>query len=237
MKDEKLLNGKFYHIYNCGINGMDLFRESENYEHFLGLMDKYILPIAEIFAWVLMRNHFHLLIRIKENVWYKYSLADRDPKDDSWFDEHKWESIDLISCEADLSSSEANESVNLPKPVKIPNPNLHFSHLFNAYSKYFNKRYTRHGGLFERRFNRKNIDNKQYLKRMVLYIHNNPVHHRFCDHPIEYPWSSYLTCISVKPTRLKRDAVLGWFDSEANFKDLHNEKIEHEKMDRFERLI
>lgn len=237
MKDEKLLNGKFYHIYNCGINGMDLFRESENYEHFLGLMDKYILPIAEIFAWVLMRNHFHLLIRIKENVWYKYSLADRDPKDDSWFDEHKWETIDLISCEADLSSSEANESVNLPKPVKIPNPNLHFSHLFNAYSKYFNKRYTRHGGLFERRFNRKNIDNKQYLKRMVLYIHNNPVHHRFCDHPIEYPWSSYLTCISVKPTRLKRDAVLGWFDSEANFKDLHNEKIEHEKMDCFERLI
>jgi REP element-mobilizing transposase RayT len=233
MKDERLLNGKFYHIYNCGINGMDLFRESKNYEHFLGLMDKYILPVAEIFAWVLMRNHFHFLIRIKENVRYKYALADLDPKDDTWFDEHKWETIDLISREVDLSFCEANESVNLPETVKIPNPILHFSHLFNAYSKYFNKRYSRHGGLFERRFNRKHVDNKRYLKRIILYIHNNPVHHRFCTHPVEYPWSSYLTCISVKPTRLKREVVLGWFDSEANFKDLHNEKIEFEKINKW----
>jgi len=72
---------------------------------------------------------------------------------------------------------------------------------------------------------------------MVLYIHNNPVHHGFCDHPVEYPWSSYLTCISIKPTRLKREAVLGWFDSEANFKKLYDEKMEDEKMERFERLI
>ena len=231
MKDDKLLSGEFYHIYNCGINGMDLFRESENYNHFLGLMDKYILPVAEIFAWVLMRNHFHLLVRIRENITYKYSLADLDPENDFWFDEHKWETIDLSSCEVDLSSCEANESVNFPQTIKIPNPNLHFSHLFNAYSKYFNKRYTRHGGLFERRFERKHIDNERFLKWMVLYIQNNPVHHRFCKNPFEYPWSSYLTCISIKPTRLKREAVLGWFDSEANFKNIHNEKIEHEKMD------
>ena len=237
MKDDKLLSGEFYHIYNCGINGMDLFRESENYNHFLGLMDKYILPVAEIFAWVLMRNHFHLLVRIRENITYKYSLADLDPENDFWFDEHKWETIDLSSCEVDLSSCEANESVNLPQTIKIPNPNLHFSHLFNAYSKYFNKRYTRHGGLFECRFERKHIDNERFLKWMVLYIQNNPVLHRFCKNPFEYPWSSYLTCISIKPTRLKRGAVLGWFDSEANFKNIHNEKIEHEKMDRFERLI
>jgi hypothetical protein len=50
---------------------------------------------------------------------------------------------------------------------------------------------------------------------------------------VEYPWSSYLTCISVKPTRLKREVVLGWFDSEANFKDLHNEKIEFEKINKW----
>jgi len=149
MKEDELISGQFYHIYNCGINGVNLFRERENYEHFLGLMDKYILPVAEIFAWVLMPNHFHFLVRIKEKIGYKYSLTDRDTKDDSWFDEHKWETLDLSS---DLSASEATESVKTPFIVKIPNPNLHFSHLFNAYSKYFNKRYTRHGGLFERRF-------------------------------------------------------------------------------------
>jgi hypothetical protein len=30
------------------------------------LYDKHISPIADTFAWVLMRNHFHLLVRIKE---------------------------------------------------------------------------------------------------------------------------------------------------------------------------
>jgi REP element-mobilizing transposase RayT len=234
MKDDKLLGGEFYHIYNCGINGMDLFRESENYEHFLNLMDKYILPVAEIFAWVLMRNHFHLLVRIKENVRYKYSLADRDPKDDTWFDEHKWETFDLS---LNLSTSEAVESVKSPNNVKFPNPNLHFSHLFNSYSKYFNKRFTRHGGLFERRFERKRVGNVRYLKRIILYIHNNPVHHQFSTHPAEYPWSSYLTCISVKPTRLQRDAVLGWFDSETNFRYLHDDKEDKIELEKIEKWI
>lgn len=91
----------------------------------------------------------------------------------------------------------------------------------------------RHGGLFERRFKRKQIANENYLKNVLLYIHNNPVHHGFCSHPLEYPWSSYLSCISVKPTKLKRDSVMGWFDSEANFKQLHNEKIEFEKIERW----
>jgi len=34
-----LEHGKFYHIYNRGVNGCDLFRESINYEHFLRLYD------------------------------------------------------------------------------------------------------------------------------------------------------------------------------------------------------
>jgi len=41
---------------------------------------------------------------------------------------------------------------------------------------------------------------------------------------MDYPWSSYLTCISVKPTHLQRDAVMGWFNSKANFQDAHDNK-------------
>ncbi|HAH23482.1 MAG TPA: hypothetical protein DCL77_06960 [Prolixibacteraceae bacterium] len=230
MNEEELISGHFYHIYNCGINGENLFRATENYHSFLSLMDKYVLPVADLFAWVLMPNHFHLLVRIKENVRYKYSITDRDHQGETWFDDHKWETIDLPACAAPGS---VKQPVNLPINVKIPKPHLHFSHLFNAYAKYYNQRYTRHGGLFERRFNRKHIDNERYFKRMVLYIHNNPVHHGFCSHPIEYPWTSYLTCISIKPTKLHREKVMGWFDSQAEFKLLHNEKMEVEKIDKW----
>jgi len=80
----------------------------------------------------------------------------------------------------------------------------------------------RHGSLFERPFKRKLVSDIEYFKRLVVYIHNNPVHHGFTQYAMDYPWSSYLTCISIKPTRLQRNAVIGWFDNKADFKTAHN---------------
>jgi putative transposase len=63
---EPILHGNYYHIYNRGNNGIDIFLETENYYHFLRLYAKYIEPVAETFAWCLLKNHFHVLVRIKE---------------------------------------------------------------------------------------------------------------------------------------------------------------------------
>ncbi|GAA4158107.1 hypothetical protein GCM10022217_18910 [Chryseobacterium ginsenosidimutans] len=59
--------GYVYHIYTHA-NGKDLiFREDENYKYFLSKLLKYIIPIAEIYAYCLMPNHFHLLMRFKDS--------------------------------------------------------------------------------------------------------------------------------------------------------------------------
>ena len=63
---EPLQYGQYYHIYNRGNNGETLFRERRNYVYFLNLYDKYIEPIAETYAYCLMGNHFHFLVRIKD---------------------------------------------------------------------------------------------------------------------------------------------------------------------------
>ncbi len=223
---EPLLSGNFYHIYNRGINSAKLFNETSNYEHFLDVYVKYISPVANTFAWVLMPNHFHFLVQIKENIVYKYSNTDRSTDAVRFFEEHKWETIDL----ADLSACKVPDSVEATEntvinSIKIPKPHLHFSHLFNAYSSYFNKRYGRHGSLFERPFHRKLIDNETYLKHVIIYIHNNPVHHGFCEHPVEYTWSSYLGSISAKLSPLKLDDAMTWFDNEDNYKQTHDSEI------------
>ena len=175
-----LENGKYYHIYNRGINSDILFKDNDNYNYFLKLYDTHIDPIAETFAWCLMKNHFHFLIRIKE--------------------------VEEIKT-----------------TIKIQ-PSQSFSNLFNAYTKAFNKKYNRHGALFERPFRRKWVNYDTYFQNLIVYIHNNPVHHNICDHPLEYAWSSYLSCVVDKPTKLKRQEVIEKFNDVENFKYVHQLK-------------
>ncbi|WP_294304669.1 transposase [uncultured Chryseobacterium sp.] len=59
-----------YHVFSH-VNGKELiFREETNYQFFLKKLMQYILPIADIYAYCLMANHFHLLVRFKnfENI-------------------------------------------------------------------------------------------------------------------------------------------------------------------------
>ena len=57
--------GQYYHVYNRGNSQENLFFEERNYRYFLKLYAKYIEPIADTYAYCLLRNHFHLLVRIK----------------------------------------------------------------------------------------------------------------------------------------------------------------------------
>ncbi len=59
--------------------------------------------------------------------------------------------------------------------------------------------YQRKGVLFEKGFRRKIVDDPEYLKNLMDYIHNNPVKHGFADHPGDYPWSSYTTSRLIQP--------------------------------------
>ncbi|PZX11797.1 hypothetical protein LX69_03030 [Breznakibacter xylanolyticus] len=180
---ESLNAGGEYHVYSHGVGGCDLFVEPEDYDYFLKLYGKYVSPVADTHAWVWLKNHFHVLVRVDENG-----------QSDGFLD---------------LSG------------LKNKPPHQHFSNLFNAYSKAINKLYNTHGALFERPFQRKRIDNPDYLCNVVAKIHHNPVHYGFCKHPLEYPWSSYLTCLSDKPTQLRRDEVMSWFGNKAAFEAGH----------------
>lgn len=62
---EELGPGYYYHIYNRGNNRENLFNEEKNYFYFLNLLKKHILPIADLYAYCLMKNHFHFLVKIK----------------------------------------------------------------------------------------------------------------------------------------------------------------------------
>jgi len=58
--------GCYYHIFNRGNNRENIYIEARNYDYFINLYARYIEPLADTYAYCLMRNHFHFLVRIRE---------------------------------------------------------------------------------------------------------------------------------------------------------------------------
>lgn len=67
MKQESFNPSQFYHIFNRGNNKENIFISEANYSYFLKLIKKYLLPVCDIYAYCLLPNHFHFIIRIKDN--------------------------------------------------------------------------------------------------------------------------------------------------------------------------
>ena len=62
---ENLLPDCLYHIYSRAVGDEKLFLSDENYHYFLSKFQQYISPIADVYTWCLLPNHFHFMIRIK----------------------------------------------------------------------------------------------------------------------------------------------------------------------------
>ncbi len=60
----QLEKGHLYHIYNQGNNRRRIFFSKQNYFYFIKKLKIYVKPYADVLAWCLMPNHFHLMVRI-----------------------------------------------------------------------------------------------------------------------------------------------------------------------------
>ncbi len=171
----------YYHIYNR-VNGNDLlFKNAENYSFFLQKFALYIHPIADVYCWCLMPNHFHFLIKIRTEEELILTFPKfKDALDDLTFPKFKT----LEKLERQLSKQ--------------------FSNLFSCYTQAFIKVNNRKGSLFMKNFKYKEVNTDAYLSNLILYIHANPVHHGFVKNISDWQFSSYHTFLSYKPTQLKR---------------------------------
>ena len=190
----------FYHIYNHANGSENLFRSDENYHYFLRQWTKYIEPVAGTYAYCLMPNHFHALIRT------------RSEEDILIFISNKKNIVPTLQGFETLGGISNILSQQ-------------FSHLFNGYSQAYNKQHGRKGSLFMPNFKRKEITSDTYFTKAIHYIHHNPVHHRFCKHYQDWSHSSYHALLCDKQTKLKRTETLNWFGGREAFLKFHEHNI------------
>ncbi len=198
-----LTNGSFYHIYNRGINGVNLFYDERNYAFFLQKYGLYLHEVLDTYAYCLLGNHFHLLVKIKDVF-----------------------PINLTGLE-DLSGLKTG----LHNPDRIVSKR--FSDFFNCYTKSINSNRNRTGGLFETPFRRIQVDDDKYFTQLIRYIHFNPQKHGFVDNFREYQHSSYHSHLANSPTKLAREQVLEWFGNANKYKEFHSSELDETEYSKF----
>lgn len=84
------------------------------------------------------------------------------------------------------------------------------------YAQHFNKKYKRRGYLYQGRYKAVLVQSGTYLRRLIRYVHLNPVRARIVQKLEEYPWSSYRAYIGEDSFNwLNRDLVLDTFGGES----------------------
>lgn len=87
--------------------------------------------------------------------------------------------------------------------------------LQGKFSRSFNRRWSRSGGLWQSRYHAKLIDEQRYLSQVVLYIHLNPVRAELVEDAAEYVFSGHREIVrrSHEPLVDVDDALLCFADT------------------------
>lgn len=192
-----LLYNTYYHIYNRGNNGENIFIQERNYDHFMNLYAKFIEPISETFGYCLLRNHFHVLVKIKSEE----------------------------EIEQTLKVAKTFRVSEKRKPLGSDYASKKFSDFFNAYAKAINNAYGRTGSLFQHPFGRVPVTTDRQFWNVIATIHQNPQKHKFVEDFRDWKYSSYGVLLSDKPTKIQRDIVLDWFGGKDGYLKLHEEWV------------
>ena len=183
-----LLADQYFHIYNRGNDGEKIFYTDANYRYFMQKYRFLLGSYLETFAFCLIGNHFHFLVR----------TIDSDDKNFHLKVSHQ------------------------------------FRRLFQSYALSINKQEGRTGSLFRKHFRRIQVDNMDYLLRLVFYIHFNPQKHQLVQDFREYPYSSYSSYIDKNmDTFLCVQDTLDWFNGSEDFVNYHNVMHDERRIRKF----
>jgi hypothetical protein len=189
---EPLYPNQTYHLFNRAVGNERLFISHDNYRYFILKMQEYILPVADLFTYSLIPNHFHLLIRIKDES----SLI-------PYFEFKKQRNF--------------HPAVDfLPEFVM-----QQFSNWCNGYAKAFNKMYNRKGSLFIDYLKRSPVTKETDLFNFLFYVNNNACKHGLCRKIGDWSYDGYKILLHDHETFLKRDEVISWFGSKERFIKFH----------------
>lgn len=192
-----ILGGRYYHIFNRGINRQAISFSQANYFYFLNLLQKYLSGYIEVLAYCLLENHFHMVVKVKDDLPQKTGSVYRQ----------NIQTRSLIL----LNEEEVGKMVS-----------KQFRRFFSSYAMAINKQEKRVSNLFDPKFKRIEITEHEYLEYAIFYTHFNPQKHGYSDNFKLYKYSSYKALCSSRTTHLNRKLVWDLYGGKDDFIEYHH---------------
>lgn len=171
-----------YHVYNRGVEKRDLFLDEQDHQLFLYYLLIYTVSLDKV-----LPIHPHVPARLQ---------------------------IKNLSSEIEVLAYclMPNHFHLLIKQKRINGVSRLLKQLSNAYTKYFNNKYKRVGGLMQGRYKAVQVKTNEQLLHVSRYIHLNPLVSKLTDNLKNYQWSSYLDYIKKRDNQIcTKDSILFFF--------------------------
>ena len=131
-----------------------------------------------IYAWVIMLDHFHWIIEPNPDDYSKFQ-AEQTARNGKY---HKDPQKYYLSARMESLNSHAAQKINILRD------NVGVT-------------------LWQKGFYDRVIRDRDVMETAVSYIHYNPVKVGYCDHPTDYPWSSYHAMFHNDHSLLRLDPI------------------------------
>jgi len=204
-RNVSLASGYFYHIMNRGVEKRDVFLDAADYQRFLSGLSYYrhINPPVKLSTY----------LRVKSDIRDVYN--------------HKLQESSKRHADVLCYALLPNHFHLLVKQNEDAGISSYLHQLLDSYTKYFNKRYTRVGSLFQGTFKAVLIESDEELLHVSRYIHLNPFTGylvKSLQESFEYPWSSVKNYLSDSSSFITTTYMLSHFKTLEHYKTFVEEQ-------------
>ena len=157
-----------------------MFAIDEDYEDFLRRYERYLYSYFITYAYCLIPNHFHFLIKVKEDIYN----AIRNEKTKS--------ARKYISGTHSINDFIEHQ----------------MSRMFSGVALRYNHRMKRVGPLFKQGIKRVLLKTDTRVIYQLCYIHHNPIHHKLVNAYNNWKYSSYGAYTQKRTTKIAVNEML-----------------------------
>ena len=199
---QNIEEGSVYHIYNKAASNLVLFKDDNDYLFFLAKYFEYFTNYFDTFAYCLIPNHFHLLIRMKTKEEFITSIEKENTKS----------SIKFINDEIPINNFISDQ----------------FRRFLSSIANKYNKKYQHEGSVFVKKLKKVKVSTDGSIQRLLCYIHHNPIHHGLVYDYSQWEYSSYNSYFNNIKYNISKEMILHWLGDISVFEKIHeNFKIEN----------